>query len=106
MEIKGGKAPYQIQWSDGSSQQNLANIKAGNYVVNVTDRNGKSATQTINITEPYPLAIHSQTTPENCLSGNGSATIRVTEVPNLSLICGQIIHMHKILNRLLQEVTK
>ena len=78
MEIKGGKAPYQIQWSDGSSQQNLANIKAGNYVVNVTDRNGKSATQTINITEPYPLAIHSQTTPENCLSGNGSATIRVT----------------------------
>lgn len=78
IEIKGGRAPYRIQWSDGSSKQNLVNIKAGNYVVSVTDKNGKSATQTINITEPYPLTIHSQTTSESCLSNNGSATIRVT----------------------------
>ncbi|MBS1764254.1 MAG: T9SS type A sorting domain-containing protein [Bacteroidetes bacterium] len=78
MEIKGGKAPYQIQWSDGVSQQNLLNIKAGNYVVSVTDKNGNTATQTINITEPYPLNIHSQTSPESCFSKNGSANIIVT----------------------------
>lgn len=78
LEIKGGKSPYHIQWSDGSSNADLINIKAGNYVVNVTDRNGKTATQTVNITEPYPMAIHSQTTPESCLSKNGSAVIRVT----------------------------
>jgi hypothetical protein len=40
VEIDGGTLPYEFNWSDGSSSQNISNIGAGNYQCIITDANG------------------------------------------------------------------
>ncbi len=48
--IEGGATPYSYLWQDGSgnvisNQQNLINIAAGNYILEVTDANGCTVQQ-------------------------------------------------------------
>ncbi|MFN0215685.1 MAG: T9SS type A sorting domain-containing protein [Saprospiraceae bacterium] len=38
--ISGGMAPYGFDWSTGSTQQAIAGLTAGDYMVTVTDKNG------------------------------------------------------------------
>jgi len=38
--ISGGMAPYGFDWSTGSTQQAIAGLTAGDYIVTVTDKNG------------------------------------------------------------------
>jgi gliding motility-associated-like protein len=40
MEVSGGTNPYDFAWSNGTSDQNLYNVVAGTYSVDVTDANG------------------------------------------------------------------
>ncbi len=56
----GGGAPYTFSWNTGNPADTLANVSglaAGSYIATVTDTNGCTATDTILITEPNPLAI-------------------------------------------------
>ncbi len=39
LSINGGTNPYSIQWSNGSTSQNLSNLCAGTYTVTVYDNN-------------------------------------------------------------------
>lgn len=56
--ITGGKAPYQITWSDGSTDTVLKDLKAGTYYITVVDAKNRSAIDTIEITQPpYPVCI-------------------------------------------------
>ena len=48
----GGKAPYTYQWSIGSQDQFVTNVKAGTYTVQVTDATGQSASCEVVITQP------------------------------------------------------
>ncbi len=38
--ITGGTAPFQYEWNNGSSNEMLIDVSAGNYAVTVTDSNG------------------------------------------------------------------
>lgn len=40
ISVVGGKAPFTYAWSNGSSTQNITNLKAGQYDVKVTDAAG------------------------------------------------------------------
>ncbi|HKK79623.1 MAG TPA: hypothetical protein VJ933_08340, partial [Phaeodactylibacter sp.] len=40
LEVVGTTAPYEYAWSNGSDEDNLINIDAGDYTVTVTDDNG------------------------------------------------------------------
>ncbi|AFL84002.1 PDK repeat-containing protein [Belliella baltica DSM 15883] len=40
INVSGGKAPFTFEWSNGASSQNIANLKAGQYQVKVTDAAG------------------------------------------------------------------
>ena len=53
----GGVAPYTYQWSNGSANATLQNLIAGNYSVTVTDANGCTSNQTIQVTQPTAIAI-------------------------------------------------
>ena len=53
----GGTGNYTYTWSNGSENQNISNLVAGEYVVNVEDENGCIAIETIQITEPQPFTI-------------------------------------------------
>ena len=48
----GGLGSYTYQWSNGSSLQNLDNLEAGLYTVNITDDNGCVVTESIELIEP------------------------------------------------------
>jgi gliding motility-associated-like protein len=52
LTINGGTTPYSYNWSNGSNNQDLANIAAGTYTVIFTDANACKDTAKIIITEP------------------------------------------------------
>ncbi|MEO1260944.1 MAG: SdrD B-like domain-containing protein [Bacteroidota bacterium] len=52
-----GQSPYTYLWSNGSTDNPLNNIPAGNYTVTVTDFNGLTGTASGTLTEPPPLFV-------------------------------------------------
>ncbi|MBL7794962.1 MAG: HYR domain-containing protein, partial [Saprospiraceae bacterium] len=45
----GGTGPYTFEWTGGSTSQTIIGLSAGNYTVTVTDANGCTAQQTVNV---------------------------------------------------------
>jgi gliding motility-associated-like protein len=52
LTTSGGLAPYSYSWSNGSTTEDLTNIIAGNYNVNVQDANGCSEQLFFTISQP------------------------------------------------------
>ncbi|MFM1745054.1 MAG: hypothetical protein RLZZ630_991, partial [Bacteroidota bacterium] len=75
LTVSGGTAPYTFSWSNGSTDEDLLNIIAGQYTVVVTDANNCTYSQTIDINQP----------------GAGvSASLSVTDVDCNGFSSGQI----------------
>lgn len=55
IEVEGGTTPYDYQWSNGVSTEDINNVEAGNYTLTVTDANGCVIDTTIILTEPLLL---------------------------------------------------
>lgn len=59
LDILGGSTPFGTQWSGPngftSTDEDLSGVEAGDYTVVITDANGCSITDSINITEPDTL---------------------------------------------------
>jgi outer membrane protein OmpA-like peptidoglycan-associated protein len=55
VNVRGGIAPYVFVWNQGSATQNLSDLTAGEYSVNITDANGCAQSLTAVITEPSSL---------------------------------------------------
>ncbi|PCI98241.1 MAG: hypothetical protein COB15_06235 [Flavobacteriales bacterium] len=49
LTVSGGAAPYTFQWSNASTTEDIAGLVAGNYVVNVSDDLGETASLTVNV---------------------------------------------------------
>ncbi|MEC3908204.1 T9SS type A sorting domain-containing protein [Tamlana sp. 2201CG12-4] len=80
VNIIGGIAPYEIQWSNGQSTTTATGLIANNYVVYVTDARGCQASGSITIDQPGGLniAITTQTNP-TCFQGNdGGISLNIT----------------------------
>ncbi len=75
MTVTGATPPYTYSWSNGETSEDLANLAAGNYIVTVTDSNGCTATDNIDILEPTPITLSITTTDTECNETNGSATV-------------------------------
>lgn len=63
--VSGGVAPYKVLWSNGQTD-NITNASGfsesielcgGAYTITVTDKNGITSTQTVNLPEPAPVAL-------------------------------------------------
>lgn len=75
----GGTLPYNYSWSNGETTQTASALCAGNITVTVTDANGCTATQNLNITEPPALIIDTLITQPSCTNTNdGAIDITVT----------------------------
>ena len=69
----GGTGAYQYEWSNGSTTQNISNLRAGNYMVTVKDANACSVTCGRSVSQPTQLSLNLNNTDVNCFGGNTGA---------------------------------
>jgi uncharacterized repeat protein (TIGR01451 family) len=55
--ISGGVAPFTYLWSNGSVNDNISNLSAGNYIISVTDALGDTASVTVIISNNPTLNV-------------------------------------------------
>jgi len=78
--VQGGTLPYTFQWSNGAASQNLANIEAGDYFVEVFDDNGCFELLEVTI-NPAPDALQLEATVTNVseyLANDGGIALNIT----------------------------
>ena len=73
--VTGGTPPYQFFWSNGATTEDLDNLAAGNYLLQVFDANGCSEIFLAVIEEPEPLSATADVTNAQCMMNDGSAMI-------------------------------
>ena len=71
IDINGGTPQYQYQWSNSSTNEDLLNVTAGNYTLNVIDQNDCMIFKNYIIDEPnLPLSVAANITPILCFDDN------------------------------------
>jgi hypothetical protein len=71
LSIQGGTAPYQVQWSSGSTTGTaLTGLSAGTYRYTITDTQGCRIADSLQVTQPAPISLSSTISPAQ--SGTGS----------------------------------
>jgi gliding motility-associated-like protein len=77
--INNAHMPYTFTWSNGNLIEDLTNISAGSYILNVVDKNNCTASSNFTINEPLAL-ISTQTNTNSICSGsnNGTASISIS----------------------------
>ncbi len=74
--FSGGTEPFDIEWSNGATGENIDGVPADNYTVTVSDLNGCTATTTITIEQPADLNITLNQTGSFCFNGDdGTASV-------------------------------
>ncbi|MEP7171212.1 MAG: SprB repeat-containing protein, partial [Bacteroidota bacterium] len=72
LSITGGAPPFGFLWSDGSTNEDLENVIAGNYTDTVTDLNGCLQTVSQTIAQPDSIEISFSVQDETCGNDNGN----------------------------------
>lgn len=71
LSVSGGTSPYQYNWSNGSSQEDITNLAAGTYTVTVTDAYLCTAVLTRTVSQPAgALNVTCNVTNVNCYGGS------------------------------------
>jgi len=71
----GGTAPFTFVWSNGTSNEDLANVSAGTYTVTSTDGSGCSVIDTFTVGSSSAFTISSNLTDDNCNTATGAIDI-------------------------------
>ncbi len=78
LTVTGGTLPYTFVWSNLRTSEDAINLKAGRYVVTITDLNGCKLKDSADITEPDSLKISADGTTATEGESNGFAFVNVT----------------------------
>jgi gliding motility-associated-like protein/uncharacterized repeat protein (TIGR01451 family) len=70
LSVSGGIEPYDYLWSNNAVSQDLNNIPAGNYSVEVTDGNNCPQTLAMTVTQPSALVLSESHINPVCQSGS------------------------------------
>ena len=70
LETQGGTAPYTYSWSNGSTDEDIDSLLAGNYMVTIVDDYACVYDTTISILEPFPIDIMNVITEVSCFGGS------------------------------------
>lgn len=77
--IQGGIPSYNYAWSNGFTTKDLSNLTAGDYTLTVTDNNGCSTQQSINIEQPEPVDLEISGIDPTCF-GDKNGQIQLTAI--------------------------
>jgi CotH kinase protein/Lamin Tail Domain/Chitobiase/beta-hexosaminidase C-terminal domain/Secretion system C-terminal sorting domain/SprB repeat/Divergent InlB B-repeat domain len=72
----GGNGNYNYQWSNGSSQNSINALTAGNYSVTISDANNCTFSESFVINQPDALTVFETTTSVSCF-GDTDGTIEI-----------------------------
>jgi len=76
--VTGGTTPYTYTWTGGSTNATASGLTAGSYTLNVTDKNGCSATASTVVTQPNALSDSAFTiTNVLCNAGSGGSASNI-----------------------------
>ncbi len=77
LNVNGGTAPFTYDWNNGSTDQDLSGVTAGNYIVVVTDANGCQAISIRNIDSVPAMNVSIASTDPSCGIDNGTIDVTV-----------------------------
>ncbi|MFC2086100.1 T9SS type A sorting domain-containing protein [Bacteroidota bacterium] len=77
LTVTGGASPYEFEWSNGETTDDVNELAAGPYEFQVTDTLGCLAVESFVITEPQPINIIMSTFESSCGQSTGSAIANV-----------------------------
>ena len=80
LTVEGGTPPYIFRWTGGGASEDKFNLAAGEYEVNITDKNGCTYEESYVITEPPSALIlnGTKTNASTSTSSDGAIDITVT----------------------------
>jgi outer membrane protein OmpA-like peptidoglycan-associated protein len=78
IDVIGGVKPYTFKWSNGASSQNLTNVAAGTYTVDISDKNGCIQKLTATVSQPPKLVVASGSIKNISCAGGTDGAINVT----------------------------
>ncbi len=78
LSVSGGASPYEYIWSNGAITEDINNIQADQYEIQVTDSEGCKAVESIVVSEPSPIIISLNITQTTCGMNNGAAQVVAT----------------------------
>ncbi len=70
LTVGGGTTSYTYFWNNGATTEDLTAVGAGTYTVNVTDAHNCTATASVIISQPAPLALSAIVTSPVCNGAN------------------------------------
>ena len=73
----GGVSPYVYAWSDGQTAATATGLVAGTYTVDITDANGCTVTETVNLSNAGAGTLTNVVTDVTC-NGNSDGSITTT----------------------------
>lgn len=74
--VSGGSGNYSFQWNNGTTQEDLSDVPAGDYTVTVVDANECDAVATFTVTQPATINL-SITAPDITCGGTPTGNISV-----------------------------
>ncbi len=77
LTVVGGTLPYTYLWNTNSTNQDINNLSAGNYIVTITDANNCTGTGNTNITQPSALQLSETHVNASCGTSNGAIDLTV-----------------------------
>lgn len=77
LTVSGGTAPYNYNWSNGGTTEDISGLAAGSYSVTVTDANGCTAGANATVNEPSALTASASASDASC-TGYSDGSIDLT----------------------------
>ena len=77
IEVKGGVPPYSYWWTSGERTEDLSNLAAGTYTVQVTDSRGCLEAYSTKVSEPNPILINLEEVRNIYCAGDKSGAIDI-----------------------------